>query len=442
MSSRETRLETISSANNTDASSVEDNSQSLNMIPRDARTREDSLFIDDSPSPGALSSDDESAVSQRFPVTARSLISDTASSLPKNSSAIEPVGMALPPDKTVVAAKKKTGRSQPKKKQLYHTPRGQENAEKKAKDKEGGCSKATKRKVGDAIDAIGSPFKRHRIAGEALDHEKLPCASPCSPVHVRLFIPSVSTQHYLWASGHFILLIASIRYFIAWLIFKAISAWWFKASFTGALISYAIVCHKSLGSPQPNMAYVRRALLDENVQYFLLAIYWWSSRKPIAITLLPYMIFSLFHALTFTRTTLFPQFLPPGPPATAGGAPGPHPLAKKLQAWVKGHIANYDSAMKVVAYTELVIFVRVGAITFQNALLAPLIFAHFLRQPYYQSVFTRDAITKTTAMLGGYVRKANNPSVSQIYDKTKMFIGRWVGSAIIEQNPNPQPARR
>jgi len=47
------------------------------------------------------------------------------------------------------------------------------------------------------------------------------------------------------------------------------------------------------------------------------------------------MIFSLFHALTFARTTILPRFLPPGPP-TASGAPGPHPFAKKLQTWVKG----------------------------------------------------------------------------------------------------------
>lgn len=57
---------------------------------------------------------------------------------------------------------------------------------------------------------------------------------------------------------------------------------------------------------------------------------------PFKVTLLPYAIFSLFHALTFTRTTLMPQFLPPSGPATAGGAPQPHPIAKKLQAWVKG----------------------------------------------------------------------------------------------------------
>ena len=64
----------------------------------------------------------------------------------------------------------------------------------------------------------------------------------------------------------------------------------------------------------------------------------WSglSSKVATVTLLPYMIFSLFHALTFTRTTLLPRFLPPGPPSTANGAPGPHPYAKKLQVWVKG----------------------------------------------------------------------------------------------------------
>ena len=65
-------------------------------------------------------------------------------------------------------------------------------------------------------------------------------------------------------------------------------------------------------------------------QHFGYAESWW------IVALLPYAIFSLFHALTFTRTTLMPHFLPPGPPAQQGAAPTPHPLAKKLQAWVKG----------------------------------------------------------------------------------------------------------
>ncbi|KAG7099469.1 hypothetical protein E1B28_001318 [Marasmius oreades] len=247
-----------------------------------------------------------------------------------------------------------------------------------------------------------------------------------------------TTQHYIWASGHFVLLVSALRYFLAWITFKSVSAWWYKACYAGALVSYAIVCQKSLGVPQPSLAYVRRAALDENVQYFLLAFFWWSS-KPIAITLIPYTIFSLFHALTFTRTTLMPQFLPPGPPATAGGPPTPHPFAKKLQVWVK---ANYDPAMKAVAFTELVILLRVllGGITFQNSLLSPIIYAHFLRQRWYQSQFTRDAIAYSTGRIETTIAGQQNPTLTRLWGQGKSLVQRWGGSNVAPAPP-PTPRR-
>ena len=70
------------------------------------------------------------------------------------------------------------------------------------------------------------------------------------------------------------------------------------------------------------------------------------------VALVPYTIFSLFHALTFTRTTVIPQFLPPGPPATAGGPPQAHPVAKKLQVWVKCGLASFG----VVNRRRLILF--------------------------------------------------------------------------------------
>ncbi|KAI0343920.1 hypothetical protein BDW22DRAFT_1427588 [Trametopsis cervina] len=243
-----------------------------------------------------------------------------------------------------------------------------------------------------------------------------------------------TTQHYLWAGGHFILLVSSIKYLLAWALFRAPSAWWYKTSFLGALISYAIVCYKSLGIPQPSPAWFKRALLDENVQYTLLAVFWWTS-KPIAVTLLPYAIFSLFHALSFTRSTLMPQFLPPGPPATAGGPPTPHPLAKRLQLWVK---ANYDTAMKAVAFIELLIMARVlfGAILFRNSILSPIFYAHFLRQRYYQSVFTRNAVQYVNARVEGYVRSPSaHPVAVQVWDKVKFGLDKWAGGTLA-----PQPA--
>jgi hypothetical protein len=245
-----------------------------------------------------------------------------------------------------------------------------------------------------------------------------------------------TTQHYLWASGHFLLLLSSLRYFLGWAAFKSVSAWWYKASFTGALISYAIVCQKSLGNPQLNIAYLRRAMLDENVQYFLLAFFWWSS-KPVAVTLIPYMIFSLFHALTFTRTTLMVQFLKPAPPATPGGPLQPPPLAKKLHAWVK---ANYDTAMKFVAHIELFIFFRVlvGALTFQNSLLSPLVYVHFLRQRYYQSQFSRDAIVNLSTRVEQIVRRPGiSPMIVTIWEKGQMMVQRWAG-VVLAQNGAPQ----
>ncbi|OCH96580.1 hypothetical protein OBBRIDRAFT_787144 [Obba rivulosa] len=241
-----------------------------------------------------------------------------------------------------------------------------------------------------------------------------------------------TTQHYVWAAGHFILLISALRYFVSTLLFRGPSVWWYKTSFMGAIISYAIVCQKSLGTPQLNSAWIRRALLDENVQYFLLSIYWWYS-KPITLALLPYAIFSLFHALTFTRTTLMPQFLPQGPPATPGGPAIPHPLQKKLQAWVK---TNYDSAMRAVAFIELLIMLRVtvGAILFRNPFLMPILYAHFLRQRYYQSKFTQGAIGLVTSQIEGYVRKPGTPPVAAaIWDKVRYLTLTWAGNTLAPQ---------
>ncbi|KAI0336052.1 hypothetical protein GY45DRAFT_1366153 [Cubamyces sp. BRFM 1775] len=243
-----------------------------------------------------------------------------------------------------------------------------------------------------------------------------------------------TTQHYMWAAGHFILLVCSFKFFLAKVLFQDPSSWWYKTSFLGALVSYAIVCQKSLGTPQPNLAWVRRALLDENVQYFIMAFFWWASR-PVTLALVPYAIFSLFHALTFTRTTLLPQFLPPGPPPQPGAAPTPHPLAKKLQVWVK---ANYDNAMRAVAFTELVIFARVilGVLLRRNALLTPILYAHFLRQRWYQSKFTRDAVALVHARIYAFVTSPGKPPVvAQIYTQVTDLTRKWAGSTIQAAGP-------
>lgn len=93
--------------------------------------------------------------------------------------------------------------------------------------------------------------------------------------------------------------------------------------------------------------------------------------------------------------------------------------------------------MRVVAYTELVIFLRVllGAVTFQNSLLAPIAFAHFVRQRYFQSAFTREAVTGTTRRVEAFVhRESTPPMVVQVFEKGQLLVQRWAGVAL---TPNP-----
>ncbi len=97
--------------------------------------------------------------------------------------------------------------------------------------------------------------------------------------------------------------------------------------------------------------------------------------------------------------------------------------------------------MKLVAYAELVIFLRVllGAITFRNSLLSPILFAHFLRQRYYQSAFTRDAVADTVTRLDALVKRPGNPPVvGTVWEKAREIVRRWAGVVIVPNEGQQQ----
>ncbi|GAA5836447.1 hypothetical protein JCM11251_007082 [Rhodosporidiobolus azoricus] len=253
-----------------------------------------------------------------------------------------------------------------------------------------------------------------------------------------------SYPHYAWAAGHALVLLGSVYSLLGLVTFSSRTKSYYLA-YAGALVSWGIVVYKSLGTPQASKAWVQRALLDENVQYLLLALYWFM-QKPIYVTLLPFATFSLFHTLTFLRTSVLPKV----PSAPAKGAAAQHhqqqqqqaltggaKLSKMIQVWVK---ANYEKAMQFVAFVEvMVVFGRLvlGAITFQNSLLSPLFFAHFLRLRFYLSPPTRQAFSYVNAQIDHYV--AANPKVPAGVKKgvkiVRELIARYSESIISVQQP-------
>ena len=102
--------------------------------------------------------------------------------------------------------------------------------------------------------------------------------------------------------------------------------------------------------------------------------------------------------------------------------------------------------MRVVAYAEILIFIRVvlGALTFQNSLLAPIFYAHFLRLRFYMSKFTQRAVGHISSLIDGYARKQGTPPiVLQVWEKVQMLISRWAGTILTQQPAAaPNAARR
>jgi len=249
-------------------------------------------------------------------------------------------------------------------------------------------------------------------------------------------------QHFARAAGHLLVVICATRYILAWVTFKSGKYnWWYSLAFAGALLSYGIVVYKSLGAPKEGpQAWVVRALADENFQYLGLALFWFTTKPPVPLALVPYITFSAFHVATFTRTTLIPMISPPAP--AANGQPQPHPFAKRIQQFVK---TWYDPSMKLVAYVELGIFARVllGVLILQNSLFTPLAYAIFLRQRYYHSLFTRQAFAKLDETIKVYLQgpqvQGTFPTAPAWYDGFKTYLGK-LSYTVIEPAPSPGTA--
>ena len=106
---------------------------------------------------------------------------------------------------------------------------------------------------------------------------------------------AVLDLHYIWALGHAVTVACSCMSLLPFIpegkkeprltsqpafiifrtvLFRSIPLTIYKLLYTGTLISYAIVCYKAYGVPRADVAFIRKAFVDENVQYALLAFWW------------------------------------------------------------------------------------------------------------------------------------------------------------------------
>lgn len=175
-----------------------------------------------------------------------------------------------------------------------------------------------------------------------------------------------------------------------------------------------------------------------------MALVWLFSRQ-MPLALLPFMVYSIFHVATYTRTNLIPTIQPPQQTAAAGASPGgkpsykSSPLADSIGKFVKEY---YDASMTLVAGLEILLWFRVllSAILFTKGswiLLA--IYTVFFRARYSQSIFVQGAISHFTARVDAIMaNQSTPPPVRQAWETVKGLmrqatdatdINRYIGGA-------------
>ncbi len=152
----------------------------------------------------------------------------------------------------------------------------------------------------------------------------------------------------------------------------------------------------------------------------------WLFARQMPLALLPFMIYSIFHVATYTRTNLIPTFQPPQQSSVGSTDPAAKPayksspMADSIGRFVKEY---YDASMTLVASLEIFLWFRVllSAILFTKGswiLLA--IYTVFFRARYSQSTFVHGAIEQFRARVDAMMANQSTPPfVRQAWETVK-----------------------
>ncbi|KAJ3073861.1 hypothetical protein HDU98_000458 [Podochytrium sp. JEL0797] len=213
-----------------------------------------------------------------------------------------------------------------------------------------------------------------------------PNAAPAATYSEKLKAMAMNLQLIFWFLGHATTVLQTILF----VIFSGAKS--YNKALYAILLSYGIILYKAHGAPKMNniQMYLQRIMVDENTQYLLLALIWWTSR-PVWVVLLPYATFSIFHAANYMRTELLPTVIPASSPLYSISSSTVIPLLAHFSQTYQAKCLRAVSYLEVFFILPyLVVFVFVGKVSFMT----PFVFVQFLRFRFQFSPMTREAFTE------------------------------------------------
>ncbi|CAO3693022.1 unnamed protein product [Rhizopus stolonifer] len=186
------------------------------------------------------------------------------------------------------------------------------------------------------------------------------------------------TLHFGWFVGHAVIVLNSLLFYLSCALFHPIS-FFYRFAYLSAIVTYGIVLYNSYKPFSQGIPF-KRMILDENTQYAIIAVYFLISKRKM-VTLLPFLVYSVFHVSDHLESQLIPALMP---------------HQTQLKSKLKEIRAKYyERAMVLTSQYEvcgiLLPFV-LGLLVFRTSMTCLLVYVHFLRMRYYMSEYTRDYI--------------------------------------------------
>jgi len=254
------------------------------------------------------------------------------------------------------------------------------------------------------------------------------------------------TLQFGWFVGHVSMLFFTFRYGLYYITMKTGLKWAkfsYRTAFVSALVTYGIVVYKGYRARvrQGKSTSPLALIGDENVQYLLMALVWLSARQ-IPLALLPFVVYSVFHVLTYVRGNVIPTVQPTVAPSPGTARPRPTgAVADTIGKFIKDY---YDMSMSLVASLEIALWVRIlfSAILFQKGSWLLLVaYTVFLRARFGQSTFVQNSFASIGARLDGVLaNQSTDTKVRGAWEQAKKAMKQGVEMTDLSKYAGPQPA--
>ncbi|SCU83469.1 LAME_0C05292g1_1 [Lachancea meyersii CBS 8951] len=229
---------------------------------------------------------------------------------------------------------------------------------------------------------------------------------------VSKFLSLAQTSQFAWFGGHLVVLTCAFLYMLT---FRRgtlhLHNTLYRVLYLGVIESFGIIIYqqhfKHRGQPSgatgtngPAPTLAQLLLRDDNSMYVAIAVMWFLTPR-LTLTMIPYVVFSFFHFLTYLKSVLLPQVFEIGPNS-------------RLTVLIDNFIReNNDRSMVWSSFSELVcvavVLVR-ALLWYPRSWIVALVYCLFIKIRYETSPYTRSGVKRWEVRLDGLMSHSGVPA--------------------------------